>query len=287
MPPRPFLQWSGEPGEYEEFCRRYHIPADVVLSRVKRNETKDFAKDRPEHITVPLMTIYEAGLRFHLHPFLREVIARFSLAPHQLAINSYRIIMSVIALIESQNLIFSVADLFYTYTMSRHGRTERRYLTTYPRKDLLIMGLSDTDKWANFYLEVHGNFEFSGGHCRHFVPRIKDTRGPVYFLLHHFPFNLIVLFTWCCLLFVEHDPISKGLNIFSDTDHCETLLAQACRDAPTLLDYVPSYKGVLKRKEKRKEGEPDKGKKSPPTTTGGAKKVPKQPRVRLPTFRKR
>lgn len=69
------------------------------------------------------MAICEAGLRFPLHPFLRELLARFNLAPHLFAINSYRIVMSVIALKEGQGLEFSVADLFDTYIMSRHERT--------------------------------------------------------------------------------------------------------------------------------------------------------------------
>lgn len=76
------------------------------------------------------------------------------------------------------------------------------------------------------------------------------------------------------------------MNTNSRADYCETLLAQAFRDTPTFLDYVPSYKGVLKRKEKRKEGEPNIGKKKAPTVVEGAKKKTKQPRVRLPTFRK-
>lgn len=245
--------FNGEPGEYEEFFCRYHISVDVVLSRVKSNEIKDEVKDRPEHIIVPLMAICEAGLRFPLHPFLMEVLARFSLAPHQLAINSYRIIMLVITLIEGQNLNFTVADLFHTYTMFRHGYTGRWYLTTRLRKEPLIMGLSHTDKWADFYLDFHGNFKFGGGHRRHSVPRVKDTRGPMHSLsLVSFSFTPIivdVLFVWCSLPFAKLGPISKGLNINSGADHCETLLAQACRDAPTLLDYVPSYKGVLKEGE--------------------------------------
>lgn len=166
--------FSGVPKENEKFCRLYHIPADVVLSQVKSSEIKDLARDRPEHITMPLMAICEAGLRFPLHPFLREILARFDLAPHQLAINNYRIIMLVVALIEDQNLDFTVTDLFHTYTMSRHGKTGRRYLTMHPKKEPLITGLSNTNKWADFYLEVHGNFEFQKSRT-HEEPRAFDT----------------------------------------------------------------------------------------------------------------
>lgn len=76
------------------------------------------------------------------------------------------------------------------------------------------------------------------------------------------------------------------------------MLAQACRQALTLLDYKPSYKGVLKRKERKKDGETvEKGKakkgshpnsevtqkksKVPPNTEGIRKKRQKGG-VRLP-----
>lgn len=179
--------FSGESEEYEEFCHKYNIPANVVLHRVKSNEIKDSAKERPEHITVPFMAIYEAGLRFPLHPFLRELLARFSLAPHQFAINNYRIVMSVIALIEGQNLDFTVIDLFYTYTMTRHGKTGHQYLTMRPKKEPLITGLFDKDKWADFYLEVHRNFEFGDGPRRYYILKVKDTRGAE-------PFQYLVVF---------------------------------------------------------------------------------------------
>ncbi|KAI8572477.1 hypothetical protein RHMOL_Rhmol01G0202100 [Rhododendron molle] len=76
-----------------------------------------------------------------------------------------------------------------------------------PNMDPLISDLLNTDKWANFYLEVHGNYELDDRRRRHSMPKISDTR-----------------------------------------------------DAPTLLDYILSYKGVL-RKKKKKEGEPSKKKK--------------------------
>lgn len=147
-----------------------------MLHRVKSTEIKDKKEHHPEHITVPLMAICETGLRFPLHSFLREFLSRFGLAPHQLAINSYHIIMSVIALIEGHDLDFTVTHLFYTYTMSRHGKSGLRYLTTRPKKEPLIDGLSDTDKWADFYLQVEGNYEFGGTHRWYSVPKIKDTR---------------------------------------------------------------------------------------------------------------
>lgn len=171
--------FSGDPQAYQNFCREFNIPANVMLNHVASDRIKDKAEDRPKHITVSLMAICEAGLQFPLHPFLRELLARFSLAPHQLAINSYRIIMSVIALKESHRLTFAVANLFETYIMSRHRHPERWYLSTRRKKESLITGLPDTDKWANFYVKVLGNYEFGDlVNRQHSVPKVKDTRGP-------------------------------------------------------------------------------------------------------------
>lgn len=169
--------FSGLPGEYEAFCQKYNIPEDVALHRLKSPEIKDRREHRPEHITVPLMAIWEAHLRFPLHSFLREILSRFSLAPHQLAINSYCIIMSVIALIEGQGLDFTATDFFQTYTMSQHGKLGHRYLTTSPKKEPLIDELSNTDKWADFYLQVEGNYEFCGTRRHYAISKVKDTRG--------------------------------------------------------------------------------------------------------------
>lgn len=118
--------FSGDLGEYKSFCREYNIPDDVVVSRVANDQIKDKGEHRPEHITVPLMAICEAGLRFPLHPFLRELLARFNLVPHFFAINSFRIVVAVVALKESHGLEFFVADFFDTYIMSWHGHTECR-----------------------------------------------------------------------------------------------------------------------------------------------------------------
>lgn len=186
--------FSGRPDEYDNFCRTYNIPADVVVHQVASNRIRDKREDRPEHITVPLMAICEAGLRFPLHPFLRELLARFGIVSHYFAINSYRIVMSVIKLKELHNLEFTVADLFHTYIMSRHGGTERRYLSTRSGKEPLIDGLPDTDKWANFYVEVSGNCEFGSQSVRlHSVPKIKDFRGWVLIFLYIAEYGLFPL----------------------------------------------------------------------------------------------
>lgn len=56
--------------------------------------------------------------------------------------------------------------------MSQHGHTDRRYLSTHRGKKPLVDELPDTDKWADFYVEVNGNYEFGDEvNRRHIVPK--------------------------------------------------------------------------------------------------------------------
>lgn len=50
-------------------------------------------------------------------------------------------------------------------------------------------------------------------------------------------------------------PIYLNLQKLANPEHVEVLKAQACRDVLILLGYVPSYKGVLKKKQRKKQGE--------------------------------
>lgn len=188
-----FFESDGE--SYENFRREYHIPDDVMLNRVPSDKIKDKDRHRPTHITVPLMAICEAGLRFPLHLFLREILSRYSLAPHQLAINSYWIIILVIVLKESHNLVFNVPDLFHTYNMSWHWTSGHRFLTTRRGEEPLINKLPDMDKWADLYVEVHGNYEFGSSLNRnHYVPKVKDTKGLFlfrYLFIESLPTNVV------------------------------------------------------------------------------------------------
>lgn len=55
--------------------------------------------------------------------------------------------------------------------------------------------------------------------------------------------------------FADLSSITKNLQDFASAENVEILKAQACQDAPTLLSYTPSYKGVLKKRERKKPNE--------------------------------
>ncbi|KAI8530297.1 hypothetical protein RHMOL_Rhmol11G0045600 [Rhododendron molle] len=148
-----------------------------------------------------------------------------------------------------------------------HGKIDRRYLSTHSGKEPLIDGLPDTDKWANFYVEVSGNYEFGDQATRLYaVPKIKDFR--------------------------DHRAITKRQQDLAVEKNVETLKAQICRDAPTLIGYDPSYKGKLKRREKGAGSSMKaKGKKATGGQAGKSEKtkpneMAKDTRVKFPTFKK-
>lgn len=201
--------------------------------------------------------------------------------------------MAVIALKEIHDLEFTVADLFDTYIMSQHGRTECRYLSTRRGKEPLVDGLLDTDKWANFCVEVSGNYEFGDQtNRRHHVPKIKDFRGLIlFFFISSCLFFVCLIAPYLLIVFpffADHRTITKTLQSLSTEKHVDILRSQACRDALTLLGYVPSYKGKFKRK-KKEAGEPSKeaetSKKGRNKQKVGSRKG-NEPRVKFLTFRK-
>lgn len=90
--------------------------------------------------------------------FLRQVLSLYELAPHQVVVNANRIISLVIKLREDNNIRFFVHDLFPAYTMSRNQTYSRYYFMIQPEYPYLIDKLYDSERWANEFLVVKGNY---------------------------------------------------------------------------------------------------------------------------------
>lgn len=93
----------------------------------------------------------------------------------------------------------------------------------------LISGLPDKDKWANFFVEVHRNFEFDNKLNRnHSVPKIANTRG-LSFAFHNAFFHLIELSIFALsnhnVFLAELGPITRSLQVLAKPKHVETLKA--------------------------------------------------------------
>ena len=78
------------------FRARFGIPENVVVELHPRDE--DLPALTANSLCIRLLWVYEAGIRFPLHPLLRAMCHHFHLAPSQMATNMIRVIMGVAAL---------------------------------------------------------------------------------------------------------------------------------------------------------------------------------------------
>ncbi|KAF7145187.1 hypothetical protein RHSIM_Rhsim04G0192000 [Rhododendron simsii] len=244
--PMPYSHFYGDgPGGFtEQFRTKYSIPDGVLVERV----TTDRIPFGEDFIMLPLFSITEGGVRFPMSPFLYYFLADYKLAPIQVAVNTWHILCSVIRLAESNNLLLTLGDLMLMYMVSRNPKYDKYYLTTRQHFDHLVDRLYDTEKWGNVLVKVSGNFEW----------------GPINPLLDHpFPTR-----TGSAVERTYRIPRVRGFPGNGDKPDCSVpnkgllvtgkwpnlivLLQCANRDAPTFLDYEPTYAGFAHRKDKSK-----------------------------------
>lgn len=185
--PNSYLHYfDGKEKGVEDFRRKFNIPADVFIRRVSREAVVHDA----DHITIPILAITEGGLQFPLNRFVREVLCAFEIPPFDLAINTYRIINSAARLTSKFGLKFQVHDLFLPYFMNSNAHSGRRYFSVRRDYDHIVRRLPDSDKWANDYLEVYGNYDLGAReHGATPVPTVRPRDRPS---------KLSVAFYLCC-----------------------------------------------------------------------------------------
>jgi hypothetical protein len=95
---------------------------------------------------------------------LRQFFFEYKLPPRFLAVNSFRIINGIYYLREKYGLVFNLFDLIGVYNVSRSSPLGRRFLslrsTPKEPREYLIDHLPDSDRGANDFVEIRGNFEF-------------------------------------------------------------------------------------------------------------------------------
>jgi hypothetical protein len=170
-----YSRFFEDPESLADFRATYGIPDNVSVDLVRPEEsvaTDDY------QIVLPLMAIIEGGVRFPFHPFLRQVLNVLQLTPSQVTINFYRIVVGVIELKERYHLEFEVEDLFGLYLVSQNKVARRKYLSCRTGQRRLIRGLPDSDKYANDFVVIRGEFEFASGELRyHPIPRVPGFAG--------------------------------------------------------------------------------------------------------------
>ncbi|KAF7145037.1 hypothetical protein RHSIM_Rhsim04G0129500 [Rhododendron simsii] len=219
--PMPYSNFYGDGlgGFTKEFREKYSIPEDVLVERVFGDRIS-FGGD---FIILPLFAITEGGVKFPMSPFLRYFLSDYNLAPIQVAVNTWRILCLAIKLAESNNIPFTLGDLMLMYVVSRNPKYDKYYLTTRQHFDHLgpINPLLDYPCPTRTGSAVERPYR---------IPRKRGFPGA-----GDKP---------------DCSAPNKGLFVIGRWTNLIALLRCADQDAPTLLDYEPTYSGFAHRKNK-------------------------------------
>lgn len=98
-----------------DFRRRYSIPDDVFLQLAPVEADKDNLDENRVHVSI--LSIFEGGVHFSLHPLLCQTLAYYRLSPIQCTINFFRVVMGVVALNEVLGTNLGLYDIHHTYSV--------------------------------------------------------------------------------------------------------------------------------------------------------------------------
>ena len=98
----------GDPGSIAYFRNAYKIPANV---EVRPDGPDDGLAYRDGWMPFWLVSVVEGGVRFPLHPLVRDCLREWRLCPCQLLPNGYKIIMGVVRLNEILGIGLGVPDI--------------------------------------------------------------------------------------------------------------------------------------------------------------------------------
>ena len=159
-----------DPQDLARFRANYSIPDDV---RVKPAHPVDYDLRRYSGgwMPFPLIFVFEGGVRFPLHPLLREFLSTWRLTPCQLRPNGYKVIMGTAKLNEILETHLDVHDIEHAYDVCK-GREKTFYLRVKKGHQGFVSALDDSHKYAEEEIFcVSGNWEFSRGSGRaHTIP---------------------------------------------------------------------------------------------------------------------
>ena len=101
------------------------------------------------------------GVRFPLHPLVRDCLWEWRLCPYQLLPNGYKIIMGVVRLNELLGIGLCVPDIEDTYDLCKSAEGNTHYLRLRVRWVGFVTALEDSNKYAGEdRVFVRGGWEF-------------------------------------------------------------------------------------------------------------------------------
>uniref|UniRef100_A0A2N9HYY4 Uncharacterized protein n=1 Tax=Fagus sylvatica TaxID=28930 RepID=A0A2N9HYY4_FAGSY len=148
------------------FRSLYQIPPSVSLTYCNSD---DFPVINRDEILLPIMAIVEGGVRFPLHSFLIDFLQTVNATPSQISVNTFRIIMGVIAINRLLDVNLTIREVLAVYQYKCLGPKSNTlsHLVARNVNEKLVNGLPSTNKgFEKDYLRVGGDWWPGSSRCR-------------------------------------------------------------------------------------------------------------------------
>ncbi|XXG79747.1 hypothetical protein AAC387_Pa09g0750 [Persea americana] len=150
--------WLGDPLSISLFRKEYKVPANV---EVRPDGPDDGITYSDGWMPFWLVSVVEGGVRFPLHPLLRECLREWGLSPCQLLPNGYKIIMGAVRLNEILSINLGVSDIEEAYDLCKSAEGHTYYLRLRLHRTAFVTALEDSYKYAGEdRVFVRGAWEF-------------------------------------------------------------------------------------------------------------------------------
>ncbi len=149
-----------------QFRLLYQIPPSVSLTYCNLD---DFPVINRGEILLPIMAIVEGGVRFPLHSFLIDFLQTVNATPSQISVNTFRIIMGVVAINRLLDVNLTMREILAVYQYRCPGEKSSTlcHLTARKVHEKLVNGLPSSNKgYEKDYLRVRGEWFSGNSVCR-------------------------------------------------------------------------------------------------------------------------
>ena len=133
------------------FRTLYNIPANV---KVRPDGPDDGYVFHDGWMPFWLITVVEAGVRFPLHPFLRDCLREWNLCPCQLLPNGYKIIMGVVQLNRILGISLGVPNIEDVYDLCKSTDGNSYYFRLRVGQAGFVTALEDSYRYAGDDLSI-------------------------------------------------------------------------------------------------------------------------------------
>ncbi|XXG47515.1 hypothetical protein AAC387_Pa02g2150 [Persea americana] len=139
-----YRYWLENPRAVADFRAKYKIPNNVLVRLDNPEDLLDGSIFNNGWMLFWLVTVIEGGVRFPLHPLLKECLREWNLCACQLMPNGFKIIIGVVELNGILGINFGVPDIEEMYDLCKSGDI---YLLT-PKMSLCLINIKS-------YMEPH------------------------------------------------------------------------------------------------------------------------------------